>query len=64
MAAYITLDEVEGVIRTTRDAVLVRFKDLREIWIPRSVCEDGQSLSEGGKDVVVKVWFAEREGLD
>lgn len=62
--AHTTLDDVERVIRTTTSAVLVRFTDLREIWIPRSVCEAGHDLSDGDTDIVVADWFIEREGLN
>ena len=59
----ITLDGVDRVIRTTQAAVLVRFKNLKEVWIPRSVCECGDELSKGDTDIVVQGWFAEKEGL-
>lgn len=61
---HIILDDVDSVIRTTRDAVLVRFKDLKQVWIPRSVCQDGDTLKEGDTDIMVAEWFAEKEGLD
>lgn len=61
--AHTTLDKVDRVIRTTARAVLVRFEDLTEVWIPRSVCEAGSELSEGDTDVVVADWYIEREGL-
>lgn len=62
---YITLDDVDQVIKADRGskAVLVRFNDLTEKWIPRSVCEDGDNLSVGDADVVVAEWFADKEGL-
>jgi hypothetical protein len=62
--AFVTLDGVDQVIRTSGKAVLVRFDDLREVWIPRSVREDGADLGEGDTDIVVAEWFAEKEGLD
>lgn len=62
--AYTTLDKVDRVIRTSGKAVLVRFIDLREIWIPRSVCEGGCDLEEDDTDIVVADWFIKKEGLD
>lgn len=59
----ITLDGVDRVIKTTRSAVLVRFENLKEVWIPRSVCECGDDLSAGDRDIVVEEWFADQEGL-
>jgi hypothetical protein len=62
--ATITLDKVEGIIAATQKAVLVRFKNQEETWIPRSVCDDGSELEIGDTDIVVQTWFAEKEGLD
>ena len=62
--AHTTLDKVDRIIRVSEKAVLVRFIDLREIWIPRSVCENGADLDEGDTDLVVADWFINKEGLD
>lgn len=51
------------VIRTTLLAVLVRDDAGDEVWVPRSVCEDGDSLEKGDTDVRVEPWFAEKEGM-
>lgn len=61
--AHTTLDGVDQVIHTTKAAVLVRFKDLQEVWVPRSVCECGDELAVGETDIVVADWYIEREGL-
>lgn len=55
------------VIRTTEGAVLVQVEG-EEIWIPRSILhaeeseidEDSEEGDEG--TVVVKTWWAEKEG--
>lgn len=62
--AHTALDKVDRVIFTTTKAVLVRFENLSELWIPRSVCECGSELSEGDTDIVVADWYIEQEGLD
>lgn len=51
------------VIGTTPRAVLVRLDDMNQVWIPRSVCQDGDSLEEQDKNVSVQPWWAEREDL-
>jgi len=63
--AYIALDAVDCIVKATAKAVLVRFSTAgrADVWIPRSVCEDGDALEEGDTDVVVQEWFAEREGM-
>lgn len=33
-------------------------------WVPRSLCEDGETLEEGDTDIVVAQWKADQEGLD
>lgn len=50
------------ITRTTNAAVLVDFGD-REVWIPRSVCLEGDALEEGDTDLNVADWFLEKEGL-
>jgi hypothetical protein len=58
--------ELDGsvVLRTSRRAVLVRTDDLAEVWIPKSVCIDGDDLEEGDKDISVRSWWAEQEGIE
>lgn len=62
MAVYVDLDGYR-VARTTAKAVLLAKGDF-EVWVPRSVCEDGDELDMGDTDICVAEWFAEREGLD
>lgn len=50
------------IIRATDAAVLVDLGD-REIWIPRSVCLEGDALDVGDTDLIVADWFAKQEGL-
>lgn len=50
------------ITRTTDSAVLVDLDD-RELWIPRSVCLEGDALDVGDTDIIVAAWFAEKEGL-
>jgi hypothetical protein len=33
------------------------------VWVPRSVCENGDELDIGDTDICVQRWFAEREDL-
>jgi hypothetical protein len=61
--AYVTLDKVTNVCGATQNAVRVRFDNMEEKWIPRSLCEDGDQLDMGDRDVVVQQWFADKEGL-
>jgi hypothetical protein len=65
MPRNVTLSGVE-VIDTTRLAVCVAWSAHSEdhtAWIPRSLCDDGDTLEAGDKDVVVATWFADKEGL-
>ena len=56
-----TTIEVE-ITRATDAAVLVELDD-REVWIPRSVCLEGDALDVGDTDLIVADWFLEKEGL-
>ena len=38
--ATVTLSDVDAFIATTEKAVLVRFTNGQETWIPRSVCDE------------------------
>lgn len=49
---------------TTERAVLFRLETGVEKWIPRSVCLDGDVISEGDTELVVAEWFCEKEGLE
>jgi hypothetical protein len=61
--AFIPLSGVDEVIATTEKAVLVRFTNGQETWIPRSVCDSVGDLAKGDTDIVVQGRFAAREGL-
>ena len=65
MSTTVRIEDRE-VIRDTGKAILVRIGDEHEKWIPSSVVDDDSEIwAEGDKgDLVVKAWFAEREGLD
>lgn len=51
------------VIKTNDKAVLVRDDMQQESWIPRSVVMDGDYLVDGDRDLVVRSWFCDKEGL-
>lgn len=57
----------EGVVgvRETDAALLVRFDDGRELWVPKTCLHDDSEVYEedGEGRLVLKTWFAEREGL-
>lgn len=60
-----TLSDVE-VTAATEKAVLITWNEHGEdfqTWVPRSVCQDGDMLDIGHKDLTVKYWFVEKEGL-
>lgn len=55
---------VKGEVkRTTRLAVLFKPEDGDELWVPRSVCLDGDEIEDGDTDLVIADWFIDREGL-
>lgn len=53
--------------RETEKALLVEDDDGAEHWIPKSVVHDDSEVFDAGKNadgrLVVKRWFAEKEGL-
>lgn len=51
------------VTKTSRSAVLFVMDDGTELWVPRSVCLDGDSLDEGDTDLVVADWWLEKNGV-
>ena len=53
------------IIRTTDDAVCVFIEgeEPPDRWIPRSVCEDGDSIEVGDEELYVARWFLDRQGL-
>ena len=50
------------ITRATDAAVLVDLGD-RELWIPRSVCLEGDALDVGDTDLIVADWYVQQEGL-
>ena len=54
------------VIRDTGKTILVDIGGELEKWIPQSVVDDDSDIWQEGDegDLVVKAWFAEKEGLD
>lgn len=50
------------ITRATDAAVLVDFGD-REVWVPRSVCLEGDALDVGDTDLIVADWYVQQEGL-
>lgn len=53
------------VRRTTPGAIFALFDiDDVERWIPRSVCADGDDVEVGDTDLVIKTWWARKEGLE
>jgi hypothetical protein len=65
-AGWVTLAKYR-VSHTTLAAVLVVPVDPArkdEHWIPRSQIMDGDTLTVGDTDIVVKSWIADCEGLD
>lgn len=57
----IDFDHVEA---STRDAILFVIDD-REVWVPRSLIVDGESIYDDEEDGSFEVpeWWAEKEGL-
>lgn len=58
-----TVEFYAEVLHETEMAVLCEV-DGDEVWIPRSVIEDGEDLETGDTgDIEVAEWFAIKEGL-
>lgn len=51
------------VKKTTGSAVLFELDSGTEIWVPRSVCLDGDAADEGDTDLAVADWWLEKEGV-
>lgn len=68
-------DEDEGTeigkgkcVRATAKAILVELERGKAVWIPNSCVHDNSEVYEVGEEgnegtVVVKTWWAEKEGL-
>lgn len=48
--------------RGTEKAILL-LKGRKEFWVPRSVLMGGDSVDYGETDIVMRTWFAEKEGF-
>lgn len=53
------------VVGATDKALRVEVEDMGTIWVPRSVIHDDSEVYDEGHEgeLVVKRWFAEKEGL-
>jgi hypothetical protein len=63
---FVTLNDYI-VVQPTAKAVAVRKrKDLAAewTWLPRAMCQDGDSLEVGDTDICVRESMAEEKGLD
>lgn len=63
----VVIDDVK-VIRATDKALLCRLEhrgETREVWVPQSqITDDSEVYADGDEGaLVVKQWWAEREGL-
>ena len=65
MSETVRIEDCE-IIKATDKALLVRIGDEIEKWIPQSqIDDDSEVWKEGDKgDLVIKAWFAEKEGLE
>lgn len=63
----VSVHEVEDVTveQETAKALLVKFDDGKTQWIPKSVIDDDSEVYKMGTSgkLIVKEWFAEKEGL-
>ena len=63
---YEALDDCE-VVNTTDKAIQIAWEDergeLHERWLPRSMCEDGDTLDLGDTDISVAYWLCIKEDL-
>lgn len=63
MSEWCTLDGYSVDADTRRAVLVVHTRTGVKTWIPRSLCDDGEALSLHDTDIVVKTWFADKEGL-
>lgn len=54
-----------AVIKATDAALLVQDEEGEEMWVPKSVIHDDSEVFKADQqgDLIVKVWWAEKEGL-
>lgn len=58
---WITLEGYESGRGTEKAIILL--KGRKTFWVPRSVLLDGETMDPGETDIVMKTWFAEKEGF-
>ncbi|CDZ55051.1 hypothetical protein [Neorhizobium galegae] len=51
------------VTKTTDGAVFFVQDNGTELWVPRSVCLQGEDVDEGDTDLVVADWWLEKNGV-
>lgn len=51
------------VTKTTDSAVLFVLADDTELWVPRSVCIEGDAIDEGDTDLIIADWWLEKQGI-
>lgn len=58
-----TIDDAEAIGETDK-ALRVRTKEHGDVWVPKSVIHDDSEVFEKGGDgaLIVKAWFARKEG--
>lgn len=49
--------------RTTGSAIFFVLDNGTEVWIPRSVCIDGDQADEGDTDLTVANWWLDKNGV-
>jgi len=67
---WVELDKCE-VTRVTERAVMIEYPHTTpkghrtdvEVWVPRSVCHDGDKLVLGDREISVYRWFADKNDL-
>lgn len=66
MGPVVEFDGCEALVETEK-ALLVRFEDGREEWIPKGQIDDASEVFDAGDNragrLVVTEWIAERKGL-
>jgi hypothetical protein len=57
--------DVDEIVAETELAMLLRFEDGEERWIPKSVIEEPHEVRDGDVNVRVSIaeWFAKKENL-
>lgn len=56
---------VSGLVeRTTGKAVLFKLEEQEGVWIPRSVCEDGESIEQHDEEIHVATWWLRENGIE